>query len=269
MTNERTKSRVPALSKGLDILELLAQVPYGLSQKEVAEQVGRSVSEVFRVLGELEERGYIARDPAAGLYTLTLRLFELAHLNPPTKRLITVAMGRMELLASQIATSCHLVVRQNDKLIVVAQAQPDAMLMGWSVRVGAVFPCTYGYASARTIVAHQLPESLPELIADMTADEPKSAQKQCKDRLAQIREQGYEISTSGVVPGITDISCPILNYLGVAIAALTVPIVGYSGPESLRPGDHANQKFVSALKAAADDISRAIGGSGEQDRVNK
>lgn len=263
MTNERVKSRVPALSKGLDILELLAQVPHGLSQKDVAERAGRSVSEVFRILVELEERGYIARDPVGGLYTLTLRLFELAHLNPPTKRLITVAMGRMEMLASQIASSCHLVMRQHDKLIVIAQAQPDTLLMGWSVRVGAVFPCKYAYASARTIVAHQLSESLPELIAELTLDEPPSAQTLCLERLALIREQGYEISSSGVVPGITDISCPILNHLGVAIAALTVPIVGYSGSKDLRSADSSDQVYVPALKAAAQDISRAIGGSRE------
>jgi len=255
VNDELKKSRVPALSKGLDIIELLAREQFGLTQKDLAARVHRSVSEIFRVLGELEERGYIARD-SAGLYTLTLRLFELAYLHPPTKRLVSVSVGRMERLANDIGMACHLVVHQGTQMIVVAQAQPDALLMGWNVRVGATFPFQHSYPSARTIAAYQLAESAPEILFSLTEGEPSGTRQRLEDRLSFIREQGHELSRSAVVPGITDVSCPVLNYLGVAIAALTVPMVGDHHSESRH-----SDAVISAVKQAAAEISQAVGGA--------
>src|SRR5260370_39333624 len=51
----------PALEKGLDILELLVNHPMGLTKSEVARSLARTVSEIFRMLVCLEERGYISQ----------------------------------------------------------------------------------------------------------------------------------------------------------------------------------------------------------------
>ena len=77
----------PALDKGLDLIEALAAESGGLSQKQIAERVGRSVGEIFRMLGVLEQRGCVSRDPVTAEYTLTLQLFRVAAQFPPTKRL--------------------------------------------------------------------------------------------------------------------------------------------------------------------------------------
>jgi DNA-binding IclR family transcriptional regulator len=65
---------VPALEKGLDILEKLAASPVAQSLSEMACKLGRTSSELFRMLNILERRGYLEKDPASGKYTLTLRL---------------------------------------------------------------------------------------------------------------------------------------------------------------------------------------------------
>src|SRR5919199_3866139 len=122
----------PALEKGLDLLEALAEEKEGLSQKMLAQRVGRSVGEIFRMLGVLERRGYIARDPQSGQYSLTLRLFELANRHPPMRRLQAIALPVMEELAQAIKLSCHLVVVNGDRILVVGQAEPD-LPMGWTV----------------------------------------------------------------------------------------------------------------------------------------
>ena len=139
----------------------------------------------------------------------------------------------------------------------IAQTQPDAQLMGWNVRVGATFPFRHSYPSARTIAAYQLPESLPEVLSTMTAGEDLEAQQRLEKQLLVIRKQGHEISGSAIVPGITDVSCPILNYLGVAVAALTVPMVG---PHT--KGQKSGTIITAATQTAAQ-ISLAIGGTPE------
>src|SRR5579864_3719269 len=77
----------PALEKGLDILELFASEPSGLTKSDVARRLGRTVSEIFRMLVCLEERGYISQSHDEERYRLTLRLFRLAQEYPPTKRM--------------------------------------------------------------------------------------------------------------------------------------------------------------------------------------
>ena len=54
----KTEYRAPALEKGLDILELLAQQEDPLNKKQISESLNRSVNEIFRMLTVLEERQY-------------------------------------------------------------------------------------------------------------------------------------------------------------------------------------------------------------------
>src|SRR5436190_23844143 len=85
----------PALEKGLDALELLASESDGLTKTEVARRLGRTVSEVFRMLVCLETRGYIARSAGDDRYSLTLRLLTAAYQHPPIERLTTEAVPIM------------------------------------------------------------------------------------------------------------------------------------------------------------------------------
>src|SRR3989454_11832439 len=98
----------PALEKGLDILELFASEPAGLTKSEVARSLDRTVSEIFRMLVCLEERGYISQSRDRERYCLTLRLFKLAHEYPPTKRMITEALPIMQQATHELNQSCHL-----------------------------------------------------------------------------------------------------------------------------------------------------------------
>ena len=77
----------PALEKGLDLIEILAEEAGAFTQKELAERAGKSVSEIFRMLGVLERRGYLVRDKLTGRYSLTLKLFVLGNRHQPTRRL--------------------------------------------------------------------------------------------------------------------------------------------------------------------------------------
>src|ERR1043165_5034011 len=82
---------VPALEKGLDILECLAAQGVPMTQAQIARAIGRGSNELFRMLTTLERRGYIQRDPVSGAYGLTLRLFELSHTHSPLQDLLRAA----------------------------------------------------------------------------------------------------------------------------------------------------------------------------------
>jgi len=60
--------RAPALDKGLDILELLAQQPQGLTRAEIVKEMDRSASEIYRMLERLVARQYVMRSIAGDRY---------------------------------------------------------------------------------------------------------------------------------------------------------------------------------------------------------
>jgi DNA-binding IclR family transcriptional regulator len=246
----------PALDKGLDLIEALAAESGGLNQKQIAERVGRSVGEIFRMLGVLEQRGYVSRDPVTSEYTLTLQLFRIAAQFPPTKRLQRAALPVMEELTAQTGLSCHLAVLSGKQFMVVAQMDPDWQ-MGWSVRLGAVFPLSEQYASARVLAAFQLEGKLTEL-TEIIARADKSSPKDVRAALEKVASRGGDFARKETLSRLHAFSCPVLESSGRAVAALTVPLLRQ---ERIQAGEA--ESIEKQLRLAARRISEKIG-AGEQ-----
>ena len=91
----RSTYAVPALEKGLAVLERLAVSPVPQGLAELAASLGRGRNELFRMCACLEAHGYIARDDVSGKWSLTLKLFTLAHGHSPVERLLVAAAAPM------------------------------------------------------------------------------------------------------------------------------------------------------------------------------
>jgi len=71
---------VRAVERALDILLCFSQDGPALSLTQIAEQVGMHKSTVHRLLATLENRRFVHRDKATGLYRLGFRFIEMASL---------------------------------------------------------------------------------------------------------------------------------------------------------------------------------------------
>ncbi|MCC5972705.1 MAG: IclR family transcriptional regulator [Rubellimicrobium sp.] len=253
-TGETAKSQrytAPALEKGLDILELLSTEDAGLMQTEIARRLGRSVSEIFRMLVVLQDRGYVTQLPGSDRYVLTTLLFELAHRTPRVKRLTTIAAPVMQALAREVNQSCHLAMISGDAVIVVGQVDaPGNNIM--SVRLGARIDA-WRASSGRVILAHLGGEELAGMLASAPLP-PGMAETQVRADLATIRAEGFEVRDSFVARGIVNISAPVFDHSGNAVAALTIPHLERYG-EAISFEDCR----AAVLRAAAA-ITRNLGG---------
>lgn len=129
---------VPALEKGLDILEALAASPVPLSLAELARDLDRGSAEIFRMLVCLERRAYLRRDAVSGKYAPTLRLFELAHAHSPLRTLLEVAREPMREVTLKLRESCHLSVIERGRLLVIAREDsPESVRL--AIEVGGRF----------------------------------------------------------------------------------------------------------------------------------
>ncbi len=214
------KYTAPALEKGLDILEHLSRSDTGLTQIEIARVLGRSVSEIFRMLVVLQERGYIAFDTGTDRYVLTTLMFEIAHRTPLIRRLTTAAAPLMRDLAQRINQSVHLAVLAEDSVLIVGQVDPPARHV-MSVRLGTRVD-VWRASSGRVMMAFQTEAALAEMLSHAPLP-PAMNELKLRADLADIRSRGHEIVDSFVVKGVVNISTPIIGHTGQAIAALTVP----------------------------------------------
>lgn len=235
---------VPALDKALDILELLADQAGGLSQAAIADAVGRSVGQIFRVLQTLETRGYLYRDSASGLYFFSIMAFELANRHDPVRGLRQAALAPMRRLSDEVQQSCNIGMLEAGRILILAQVESPASF-GFRVRVGAAFPVE-STATGAVLLAFAAPRDREALLAEVD-DAALLA------RVARVAKQGFERMADSLQPGITDIVFPVIGASGSAVAALTVPYVAttFSGARAQLVEDRA--------RAAAAEISLALG----------
>ena len=193
-SDELDRYRAPALDKGLDILELLAGEEEGLSQAEIAKALRRTPNEQYRMLERLVRRGYVARN-ASDRYELTLKLFGLAHFHRPIRRLVAQATPLMRALAAQAMQSNHLAVYDRAGVTVIAQMDAPGY-WGLAIRVGARVDL-FNTGSGHVLLAFRSPEARAMMIAEQEgADEQQPRPGDLDERLAQIRQRGYEVMPS-------------------------------------------------------------------------
>ena len=242
----------PALEKGLDVLELLATLSEGVTPSQIAQQLGRSLQEVYRVVVALERRGYIQRPPGEESLVLSSKMHDLAYRYPPMRRLVDAARPVLNRVAINAYQAFHLAVLDGLSIRVVAQVDSPAPL-GFRLRVGTQNPAIRT-ASGRLLIAYQPPAVQEWLFEAIGQTAPKSEIDWLKKRIEVVRSVGYEMIAGEALKGITDVSFPILNAEGFAPAVITMPFLA-SSTEKV-PFDDANK----LLFEAAQTITGLLGG---------
>ncbi len=240
---------VPALDKGLDILELLSAQNDGLSQAQIAQSVGRTVGEIFRVLQTLERRGFVVREPLSGLYTVSLMMFELAHRNPPLRGLVQAALTPMRRLSTATGQTCNLSVLSGGHALVVAQVESPSPF-GFQVRIGAEFPVE-DTATGVVLIAFADEVTREIVLTELDTAAPDSARRLRAD-VEEASAAGYVRQVGRLLVGIVDIVFPIRGTRGFPSAALTVPVVATAD------GGVDVERIQTLAGSVAAEISRLI-----------
>jgi len=253
-SSRRTYS-VPALDKGLDILELLSQAPGPLTIIDLAAQLNRTRNEIFRMLDNLQKRAYITRDPVAGTYSLTLKLYELAHTHSPVDHLLRAAYIPMRTLADTIHESCHLSVLSRDMLVVIASTEsPEPVRL--SVEVGYRVLPLHTVSGTLLVAAMQDEEREHFLRTDSSYIAMKPAQRISLQKVFDTAlKNRHHLAPSSRRTGI-DCSCLIGNPTIGVTAALGIPVI----PGGINEGKE--KKLIPIIMETADHITAALGLSG-------
>ena len=156
----------------------------------------------------------------------------------------------MRQLAADTDQSCHLVVLNGLQVLVVLQID-SPLPMRYSVALGSQFPILETSSGAVLLAAAEPADReriVGQILAAGEATMPRAA---IEARLDEARSLGHEVHASLAVAGCTNLSLPVFDHTGRAVAALTVPFLPQKAARFDQP------PFFPGARAAAKDFRRA------------
>ncbi len=243
---KKSKSSVPAVEKALDVIELLAGSPNGLTMNEIVDSLGRTMGEIYRVVVYLAERDFLVQDLDTARYSLTLKLFELSHRHDPTEKLVHAALPLLERIAAKSNQSCHLGVLNRANILVLASVSSPSPA-GYAVRTGAMFPVDQT-SSGHVILAFSQESEQQRYLARL----PSQDRQQVSQRFSRIRLAGFEDTQSTMIHGVRNLCVPVFDTRGV-VAAITSGFIGQTDSKATA------EETLRTLRGVAIELSQTLG----------
>ena len=212
---------VQVLDRAFAILEYLADRPARLP--EISQAVNLHRATVFRLLANLEQKGYVRRIGRQGPYSLGVKMIQLGtrvFQNEYPAQLFGPFLAE---LADETGETTQIWIRHGEQAICIDQCDSRADLRVTN-RVGRALP-VYSAAAPKVLLAHAPAEirnrvlSGPlEAVTKITLTSPEALRRD----LVRIRQDGYKLSVGEVTPLTAGIAAPIFNSRGDIVAALNI-----------------------------------------------
>lgn len=197
------------LSRGIRILEILADARQPLAIDEIALRLDVHRSIAYRLLRTLEDHRLIGRD-AAGAVSLGARMAALAA--GVAYDLQAEALPELTAIANELGMTCFLAVIDADECITLASVEPRHAVASVAQRPGARHPVTAG-APGKAILAQLSPAEWPSGITDAL-----------RAQIELTRSRGYGTSHDEVIPTVQSVAVPLVlrGHRPAAIAVVHV-----------------------------------------------
>ncbi len=252
----KKKYTAPALEKGLEVIELLAKTPGGLSLTEISEQLGRTKTEIFRMVAVLTDHEYLEYFPQERLYRLSLKLFRISHRYAPIQQLSAISLPIMKKLSNTIRHSCHMVVYSEGGGLIINHQDSDSNNNRLTLPVGGRGPLVNNCAGhvLLAFASYEAKERMTDAYQAHSDSAPIN-QRKLREDLQRVKSQGFEAMESPVLAGVFDIGFPIFDRYDNATAVLMVSMLLYR--DKVRNTD--KELIKKHTRQAAAEISEKIG----------
>lgn len=243
-----------ALDRGLSVLEHLTQHPQGLPLSLIASELDIPLGACHRLLGELQQRGYVRQARKQGDYVLTTKMVSLGLGFLSSAGIVDIAEPLLERLAQMSGELVRLSIVDEDRLTWVAKSQgmrqaglrydPD---MGMDARLS----CTAsGHAWLMTLTDERALELVSRQGFGTPADYGPKAPTTIKALLGFLhaaRVRGYAMIGEVFAPGMAAMAAPVVR------RKQAIGVISIAGPCS-RLGNARMHELAPALLAAAAEL---------------
>ena len=249
MANEQKKFLLQTLTRGLDVLNVLADSPEGLRSTDIANRFDLNPNTAGRLLATLEASGYAVR-ARDGRYSVGAAVISAAIKKVNIANLSKTSRPLLEKLRDKTRETVFLVTRVGHLLVIVdsMDGSHDLRVVLKPGAISSLFPATTGYAltvdlPSSEVVALSKQVGIPE--REVTEAEVITARQELKKR-------GYLVRHAALTSAGT---CTIAS--SIRLDDKAVASIGIAGPS-----EHWNEKtikpFVKDLLDASKELSNRI-----------
>ena len=247
---------VKSAVRTLDIFELLASEPQGLTVSEISDKLGLARSSTHGLVRTLHARGYLMQDGGQRFH-LGARLIQLGLNVVDRLELRASARLPLERLVEATHDTALLVVPEHGDLLFVDKVLSDARDVRTDPRVSSRSPLHCSSLGKALLAALDDQSVLDVLdvvgLEGMTEFSIVDRDELLAD-LAHTRERGYAVDEQEALLGVFCVGAPVRDHTGRAIAAISLSTIkDFFSPEATGP----------QVSAAAVEISRAMGWKGD------
>ncbi|MDR3552875.1 MAG: IclR family transcriptional regulator [Clostridia bacterium] len=248
------KYAAPAVSRLLNIIELMSSEDRGFSINEIARALGYPVNTVYRICMEMQERGYLEKDAENGLYYIGGRFFTIGQVAGSRIELRTRALPYLQRLRDALNETIHLTVLRGNRMVLLDQLETKEPIRIYVETGSLLYPhasafgkCLLAYCGDAYLAGY-LKENALRLTERTIIDPRKLA-----DELEGIRGRGWAFDHEEYMSGVVCVGAPVHSLKGRGVAA-----VGVVAP-SFRFTREKMAEAAALVKEAADEISSAMG----------
>lgn len=247
---------VKSAVRTLDIFELLASEPQGLTVSEISDKLGLARSSAHGLVHTLHARGYLMQDGGQRFH-LGARLIQLGLNVVDRLELRASARLPLERLVEATHDTALLVVPEHGDLLFVDKVLSDARDVRTDPRVSSRSPLhcsSLGKALLAALDDQSVLDVLDVVGLEGMTEFSIVDQDELLADLAHTRERGYAVDEQEALLGVFCVGAPVRDHTGRAIAAISLSTIkDFFAPEATGP----------QVAAAAVEISRAMGWKGD------
>jgi len=243
--------------RSMDLLNLFLN-HMKLNINEMVQLSGIPKTSVHRMIGSLEEMGFLHKDKD-GRYSLGLLFLQFGNLVAERLDIRHIALEGMQKLRDEIGEAVHLVLRDGHESIYIEKLDTDHPVRLFT-KIGKKAPL-YAGASSRIILAF-MPEQEREAYLEEVELKPIGSgtiisKEELRASLTLSRQTGYSFSRSELENYTAELSAPLFDHSGQIIAALSI-----AGLE-VHFGEEQLPNLIQKVTSAAHEISRKLGYIGQ------
>jgi IclR family KDG regulon transcriptional repressor len=247
---------VPALARGLDVLEHVRAAPEPPSAADVARALDLPRTTVHELLQTLIARNYLDEAPGAPKrYRLGVRLFELGNVYAGRLELATEGRQAAERIAAECQETVHVAIRDGTDVIYIAKVDSTHPVRMVSA-TGGRLPAHLTAVGKMLLSAVPDPElgalyPTPEL-PGMTAHSIRSLEA-LREALAEVRRDDLAWDECESNDDVNCVAAPVRDHDGDMLAAISisVPTIRWSRAQASR--------YAELVRRGAADLSERLG----------
>jgi IclR family transcriptional regulator, KDG regulon repressor len=245
---------VKSAKRVLDIFELLAAYPNGLTVKEISHLLSAPQSSTFNVIKTLETEGYLSQD-SGKKYKLGAKLIHIGRCAMDSFDLSTVGNPYLTSLMEEVQETVFMAVLSEEELFYVAKIDNNRSIRT-TAQPGLRKPL-YCTGLGKAFLAF-MPPRIREQILDETelipiTEHTITDRRELETQLDVFKEQGYSIDDEENEEGLYCLAAPLFGAAGELVAAISV-----AGPKQRMLS--RKEAIVKSLTETAGKITVNIGG---------